>query len=73
LRPAHRSEFAKFFGGAVVTVFVESFAAVTVKFVEPFDALLLAVALFLFSVARFLFAVAFFAARSAMPLPCPKS
>ena len=78
LRPVHRGEFAEFLGGAVIAVFVQRFAAVAVEFIEPFQALLLAVALFLFPVARFFFAVAFlllsiacflFAVRAALFLP----
>ena len=78
LRPVQRGKLAEFLGGAVVAVFVQSFAAVAVELIEPLEPFLLAVALFLFTVAGFFFAVAFlllaiprclFPVRAALFLP----
>src|ERR1700676_135255 len=60
LRPVHVRKFAEFPGRLVVTVFVERLASVAVELIEPFQALLLAVAFFLFPVAFFLLSIAGF-------------
>src|SRR4029077_2325811 len=49
----------EFPGRLVIAVFVQGFASIAVKFIEPFQALLLAVTLLLFTVACLLLAVAF--------------
>ena len=53
-------KLAEFLGRAVIAVFVERLAPFAVEVIEPFQTILLAVALLLFPVARLLFAVAFF-------------
>ena len=60
LRPIQLCKLSEFPRRLVITVFVERLAPIAVKFIEPFQALLLAVALFLRPVARLLLAVAFF-------------
>ena len=59
LRPIHSRKLAEFCVRLVIAVFIERFASVAIELVEPLEALLFLVFLFLFPVAKLLLAIAF--------------